>query len=151
MTTTTPPVLPALGDNQGGERQDEFLPARTPIADAINALIARDGSISDYLSPKIAQGEARGPIPQLGTAEWEHLDNGDPRKIGAVFVAASEWTTITSLRTWKVLDEPRQAEAERLSRQREASHAIAGALDWAAASRRPSHAALVRRRSEVVQ
>ncbi len=149
MTTTTPPVPPALGVNQGGERQDEFLPARTPIADAISALIARDGSISDYLSPKIAQCEARGPIPQLGTAEWEHLDNGDPRKIGAVFVAASEWTTITSLRTWKVLDEPRQAEAERRTRQRMASYAIFEAVDWTKQAARTSHAQLVRRRAVV--
>jgi len=149
MTTTTPPVPPALGVNQGGERQDEFLPARTPIADAISALIARDGSISDYLSPKIAQGEARGPIPQLGTAEWEHLDNGDPRKIGAVFVAASEWTTITSLRRWKVLDEPRQAEAERRTRQRMASYAICAAVDWTQQSQQPSFAELTRRRSVV--
>ena len=29
MTTTAPPVLPALGDNQEGARQDEFLSVRT--------------------------------------------------------------------------------------------------------------------------
>jgi len=50
---------------------------------AIGALIARDASIADYLGPKIAQCEAAGPIPQLGTAEWENLDDGDPRKVGA--------------------------------------------------------------------
>ncbi len=117
---------------------------------AIGALIARDDSIADYLGPKIAQCEARGLIPQLGTAEWEHLDDGDPRKVGAVFVAAREWTTITSLRCWKVLDEPRQAEFERLTRQRMASHAVCEAEDWTAVSRRPSYAELVRRRSVVV-
>ncbi len=125
--------------------------AQSTAERAIGALIARDGSISDYLSPRIAQCEARGPIPQLGTAEWEHLDDGDPRKVGAVFVAAREWTTITSLRRWKILNEPRQAEVERLTRQRMASYAVCQAEDWAAVSRRPSHVDLERRRSVVVQ
>ncbi len=116
---------------------------------AIGALIARDGVIADYLGPKIAQCESRGPIPQLGTAEWEHLDDGDPRKVGAVFVAAREWTVITSLRRWTVLDAPRQAEAERLTIQRQASHAIADAIDWGKQAARPSHAELVRRRSVI--
>jgi len=153
--TTTPPVPPALGDNQEVAGQDEFLPARTGIPataeHAISALIARDGAIADYLGPKIAQCEAAGPIPQLGTAEWEHLDDGDPRKVGAVFVAAREWTTITSLRRWKVLDEPRQAEVERLTCQRESSHAVCEAVDWTKQATRLSHAQLVRRRSVVVQ
>ncbi len=116
---------------------------------AIGALIARDGSIADYLGLKIAQCEAQGPIPQLGTLEWERLDYGDARKLGAVFVAAREWATITSLRRWKVLDEPRQAEVERLTRQRESSHAVCEAVDWTAVSRQPSHADLVQRRSVV--
>jgi len=112
---------------------------------AIGALIARDGVIADYLGPKITQCEAGGPIPELGTAEWEHLDDGDPHKIGAVFVAAREWTTITSLRRWVVLNAPRQAEVERLTRQREASYAVCEAEDWTAASKRPSYAELTRR------
>jgi len=116
---------------------------------AIGALIARDGAIADYLGPKIAQCEARGSIPQLGTAEWEHLDDGDPRKVGAVFVAAREWTTIDSLRRWTVLDAPRQAEVERLTAERMASIEVSQAEDWDAASRRPSHSELQRRRSEV--
>ena len=116
---------------------------------AIGALIARDGAIADYLAPKIAQREARGPIPQLGTAEWEHLEDGDPRKVGAVFVAAREWATIDSIRRWTVLDEPRQAEAERLTAQREASYAVCEAEDFTAASRRPSFAELQRRRSVI--
>jgi hypothetical protein len=116
---------------------------------AIGALIARDDSIADYLGPKIAQCEARGPIPQLGTAAWEHLADRDPRKVGAVFVAAREWTVITSLRRWTVLDAPRQAEVERLTAQREASYAVSAALDWSAQSRHPSHAELVRLRSVV--
>ncbi len=116
---------------------------------AIGALIARDGAIAVYLGPKIILCEARGSIPQLGTAEWEHLDDGDPRKVGAVFVAAREWATITSLRRWTVLDAPRQAEVERLTLQREASHAVSAALDWSDQSRRPSYAELQRRRGEV--
>ena len=133
-----------IASHQAAESTSEFTAEQ-----AIGALIARDDSISDYLSPKIAQCEARGSIPQLGTAEWEHLDDGDPRKVGAVFVAAREWTTITSLRRWTVLDAPRQAEVERLTAQREASYAVSAALDWSAQSRHPSHAELVRRRSGV--
>jgi len=144
MNARSRPGEGAASDLAGGR-----IESQSTAEDAISALIARDGAIADYLGPKITQCEARGLIPQLGTAEWEHLDDGDPRKVGAVFVAAREWATITSLRRWKVLDEPRQAEAERLCRQREASHAIAGALDWSSQARRPSYAALQRRRGEV--
>jgi hypothetical protein len=137
--------------SEGFSRHQAASPIGEPTATekAIGALIARDGSISDYLSPRIAKCEAQGPIPQLGTAAWEHLDDGDPRKVGAVFVAAREWTTITSLRRWTVLDAPRQAEAERRTTQREASYAVSSALDWSKQSRRPSHSELVRRRSVV--
>jgi len=44
-----------------------------------------------------------------------------------------------------------QIERDRLLAQREASYAICEAEDWTAASRRPSYAELVRRRSVVVQ
>ncbi len=124
--------------------------ADSTAEDAISALIARDGSISDYLSPRITQCEARGrPIPQLGTAAWEQLADSDPRKVGAVLVAAREWTTITSLRVWTVLNAPRQAEVERLTLQREASWAVCQADDWTAASKRPNYAELTRRRAVV--
>jgi len=135
---------PRTASHQAAESTSE-----STAEQAIGALIARDDSIADYLGPKIAQCKARGPIPQLGTAEWEHLDDGDPHKIGAVFVAAREWTVITSLRDWTVLDAPRQAEVERLTARREASHAVSAALDWTAASRQPSHAELVRRRAVI--
>jgi len=140
------PEVPSSGfaSHQAAESTSESTAER-----AIGALIARDDSIADYLGPKIAQCEARGPIPQLGTAEWEHLDDGDPRKVGAVFVAAREWTVITSLRRWTVLDAPRQAEVERLTVQRKASHAVSAALDWTAASKRANYAELTRRRAVV--
>ncbi len=138
------------GERAAGDLAGSRIESQSTAEDAISALIARDGSIADYLGPKIAQCEARGSIPQLGTAEWEHLDGGDPRKVGAVFVAAREWTTITSLRRWKVLDEPRQAETERLTTQREASHAVSTALDWTKQAGRPSFAVLQRRRGVIV-
>jgi len=140
------PEVPSTGtvNRQAAESTSE-----STTEQAIGALIARDGAITDYLRPRIAQCEARGPVPQLGTAEWEHLDDGDPRKVGAVFVAAREWATITSLRRWTVLDAPRQAEVERLTLQREASHAVSAALDWARQSTVPSFQELQRRRSVI--
>ena len=136
--------------SEGFSRHQAASPTSQSTAEqAIGALIARDDSIADYLGPKIAQCEARGSIPQLGTAEWEHLDDGDPRKVGAVFVAAREWATITSLRRWTVLDAPRQAEVERLTLQREASHAVSAALDWTRQSTAPSFQELQRRRSVI--
>ncbi len=140
------PEVPSTGtaNHQAAESTSE-----STAQHAISALIARDGAIADYLTPRIARCEVRGPVPQLGTAEWEHLDDGDPRKVGAVFAAAREWATITSIRRWTVLDAPRQAEVERLTLQREASYAVSEALDWSAQSRRPSHAELVRRRSVI--
>ncbi len=138
------PEVPSTGI---ASRQAVRFTSDSTAEDAISALIDRDGSISDYLAPRIARCEVRGPVPQLGTAEWEQLADGDPRKVGAVFVAAREWATITSLRRWTVLNAPRQAEAERLTAQREASYAVCEALDWK--SRRPSYAELQRRRSVV--
>jgi len=44
-----------------------------------------------------------------------------------------------------------QIERDRLLAERQASYAVCEAEDWPAASRRPSHAELVRRRSVVVQ
>ncbi len=42
-----------------------------------------------------------------------------------------------------------QIEREELKAQREASHAVSGALDWTAQAGRPSYAELQRRRGEV--
>jgi hypothetical protein len=151
MTTPQRERHPAPGVPSTGtvNRQAAESTSESTTEQAIGALIARDGAITDYLRPRIAQGEARGPVPQLGTAEWEHLDDGDPRKVGAVFVAAREWATITSLRRWTVLDAPRQAEVERLTLQREASHAVSAALDWTRQSTAPSFQELQRRRSVI--
>jgi len=144
MNARSRPGERAANDLAGGR-----IESQSTADDAISALIARDGSINDYLSPRIAKCKAQGPIPQLGTAAWEHLDDGDPRKVGAVFVAAREWTTITSLRRWGVLNAPRQAEAERLTAQREASYAVCEAENWTKQAARPSHAQLVQRRSVI--
>ncbi len=50
---------------------------------------------------------------------------------------------------WVCWDRARQDEEARLMALREASHATSAAVDWSAASRRPSHAELVRRRAVV--
>jgi len=50
---------------------------------------------------------------------------------------------------WVCWDRARQDEKARLTALREASHAISAAVDWSAASQRPSHAELERRRAVV--
>jgi len=74
-------------------------------------------------------------VPVFGSAAWCALADEDPAKAFAAARAAMAW--------W--------SEQERAARQRaddhvQASHAIAGAADWAVISREPSHQELTRRR-----
>jgi Protein of unknown function (DUF2742) len=86
-----------------------------------------------------------GHCPLLGSPQWRRLPADDPRRLGAVFAAALAYEDIASTREWWAREQHR----ERLTAQREASHAISDAIDWGAQSRRPSHATLQRRRGVV--
>lgn len=85
--------------------------------------------------------------PRVASADWWSA------KPGLQLVAALARAVVLHDRasrcevSWTI--DKRAEEAARLTAEREASHAVAAALDWAAASRHPSHAELVRRRSVI--
>ena len=104
-------------------------------------MIAEDYSELDVLA-EVADRTApflAGDAPVFGSPEWLALESGDPQVTRAVVRAALAW--------WR-MGEPIEdlEERARAALDVESSHAIAGALDWAELSRRPSSEELRRRR-----
>jgi len=110
--------------------------------------VSRLACARHYLDPLIAQAREAGPLPELGTPEWAVADA--TTQSAAAFVAvlcylnAAAMASLVGARDRRVA---REDHREFLIAQREASHAISAAVDWSAASRRPSHAELERRRA----
>jgi len=103
-----------------------------------------------YLLPAVDRAREAGPLPTSGSAAWS--DAGDDVKIAAVFAEFLELRqarVLSSLVSARDRREARENHREFLIAQREASHAISAAVDWSAASRRPSHAELEQRRAVV--
>lgn len=53
--------------------------------------------LRDWAKPIIAQAQAAGHVPWVGTAEWAELADGDPRKRAAVIYAALDWARQNTL------------------------------------------------------
>jgi len=87
-------------------------------------------------------------VPTLGTPEW--ADASPVARVLSVLVHLLAVHDRCARAEWAWTDRARLDEEARLIAQREASHAISGALDWTAQSRRPSYAELRRRRAVVV-
>jgi len=104
--------------------------------------------IVDALTLTVGPWAAREDVPTFGTPKWAGAST--VARLLAVLVHLLEVHDRCARAEWVWTDRARQDEEARLTAQREASHAISGALDWTAASRRPSHAELERRRAEVV-
>ena len=112
---------------------------------------ARAACARYYLEPLIAQARAVRPLPEVGTPEWVVAD--PMTKYAATFVTVVRYLDATAMSSMVGARNRRVSAEERrefLTAQREASHAISAGLDWAAESRRPSHAELVKRRAVVV-
>lgn len=103
-----------------------------------------------YFLPVVERARGRGPLPTPGSAAW--VDADDDMKVMAV---AAEFLELRQARELARLVGNRNRRLARdehrafLVAQREASHAVSAAVDWSAASRRPSHAELVERRAVV--
>jgi hypothetical protein len=109
-------------------------------------LTSRSAAVRSVLLPLIADARSAGPPPELGTPEW--LAAEPLIRFAAVFAELLRHLDAATLRELAAARDRRDAP---LRAQRQASHAISAAEDWTAASRRPSHAELVRRRAEVVR
>ena len=119
MTTTATTVLPALGDNQEGASEDNFLSAGPMSEDIANYWTDRREHFMQWL-PCASR-------PELEARALREFDRAE----SAAFCIGNE-----------------RRGAELLA-QRMASYAVCEAEDWTAASKRASYAELTRRRAVV--
>ena len=104
--------------------------------------------IATALALTVGPAAAVEDVPAFGTPEWGAASPS--ARVLAVLVHLLEVHDRCARAEWVCWDRARQDEDARLTALREASHAISAAVDWSAASRRPSHAELERRRAVVV-
>jgi len=148
------PEVPSTGfaSHQAAESTSDYT-AGQPDADVPDWPPYRDWSgeravIVDALALTVGPWAAREDVPEFGTAEWS---GASPlARLLATLVYLVDVHDRCARAEWAWTDRARLDEEARLTAQREASHAISAALDWTAASRRPSHAELERRRAVVV-
>jgi hypothetical protein len=107
-------------------------------------VIAHHERVSAYLLPVI---NAAGRVPELGSPEW--CQASESARHAVVFVYAKRYLDHVGIRAWGNVDKARIAEEERLTAQREASHAVSAAFDWTKQAGRPSFAVMRRRRSVI--
>ncbi|MDQ1626408.1 MAG: hypothetical protein QOI54_152 [Actinomycetota bacterium] len=105
--------------------------------------------LTPWAEARIRQACQYGDLPRYGSRQWEALQPGDQRRWAAVIVAAEAWRDHCSPE--RVAGDLRQQMADEdaalYRRVREASWDVAGARDWAALAKSPTHAELVARRS----
>lgn len=75
----------------------------------------------DALTDVIARASQHGPLPLIGTSAWLALDDGDPRRVGAIYAAASMFALHLECQATVAI---------------EASHAVSASADWGAIARR---------------
>jgi hypothetical protein len=147
------PSAEATATTKTSTRQDASSAAeRTagPSTVDLHSVTSRLACARHYLEPLIAQAREVRALPVLGSPEWVVADA--MTKYAATFVwalstlDATAMSSLSSARDRRVAREDRR---EFLVAQREASHAVSAAVDWRAASQRPSHAELVARRAVV--
>jgi len=115
----------------------------TPAPTTVDS-VCRHQVVRAWLTPAVDRARATGPLPQLGSAEWTAAS--DTVKLASAFAALLSYVDAATFATLVLARDQRDAPGHAL---RQASHAISAAVDWTAASKRPSHAELVRRRAVV--
>ena len=88
--TTTPPVLPALGDNQEGARQDEFLSVRTLAAGAARINTVLNLGLSGSRIRKLVRRFVREGRSDVDFYTWfiAYADHTGERAVGNVLRAS---------------------------------------------------------------
>jgi len=110
-----------------------------------NYVVCHHQVVRAWLLPAVERARVAGPLPELGSAEWTAAT--DPVKLASAFAALLAYMDAAAFGSLVAARDRRDAPGNAL---RQASHAISAAVDWTAASRRPTHAELVRRRAVVV-
>jgi len=110
-----------------------------------NYVVCHHQVVRAWLAPAIERARSAGPLPELGSAEW--VAATDPVRLASAFAALLAHMDAAAFTSLVLARDRRDAPGNAL---RQASHAISAAVDWTAASRRPSYAELERRRAVVV-
>ena len=105
----------------------------------------RQQVVRAYLGPIVERARETGPLPELGSPQWSAAS--DTVRLASAFAALGAYLDAATFTTLVLARDRREAPGNAL---RQASHAISAAVDWTAASRRPSYAELERRRAVVV-
>jgi len=109
-------------------------------------------AVSCWRARFLATIAAAGPVPALGSPAWVALPDTDPRKTAAAVGPAVAYLIDN---TQAVIESRLRGELAAIdhavvARIRTASWDLSGAQDWRHAAHCPSHADLVRRRSQAV-
>jgi hypothetical protein len=115
----------------------------TPAASTVEG-VRRHEAARAYLNPTVERARDAGPLPELGSSQW--VEAPDSVRLATCFAALLSYVDAATFASLVLARDQRDAPGDAL---RQASHAISAAVDWTAASRRPSHAELVRRRAVV--
>lgn len=110
-----------------------------------NYVVCHHQVVRAWLTPAVERARSGGPLPELGGPDW--VAASDTMKLASAFAALLAYMDAAAFTTLVLARDRRDAPGNAL---RQASHAISAAVDWSAASRRPSHAELDRRRAVVV-
>lgn len=105
-------------------------------------------AVASWAARVQADAATVGPVPAVGTPAWCGLPDHDPRKVAAVLAPALArlWENTPAAVALRMGRELRDLDRAAMAQVRAASHAVAGAHDWHAASYRPRWATLDRRR-----
>lgn len=80
----------------------------------------------EALWPVVERALRIGPLPLIGTRGWLELSTGDPRRVGAIYLAADQWSLNLENHATAMID---------------AAHEVSAARDWSAeAQRQREHA-----------
>ncbi|GAB38511.1 DUF2742 domain-containing protein [Gordonia sputi] len=117
----TQPVSPRV-DNQSTRGEAARLPTR------IVALTHTSREVSwslahEALWPIVERALRVGALPLIGTHDWLDLPTSDPRRVGAIYLAADQWALHLENQTSAIIDASREISISRSAEaQRQLEH-----------------------------
>lgn len=67
----------------------------------------------EALWPVVERALRIGPLPLIGTRGWLELSTGDPRRVGAIYLAADQWALHLENQTSAIIDASREISISR--------------------------------------
>ncbi|WP_267625929.1 DUF2742 domain-containing protein [Gordonia sputi] len=100
----------------GGARPPNHIIALTHGSREVSWSLAHEA-----LWPVVERALRIGSLPLIGTHDWVELSTGDPRRVGAIYLAADQWSLHLENHATAMID---------------ASHEISDERDWSAEAQR---------------